>query len=254
MNKKTKRQCEVLNIIKSQGMVPVKNIAAILQVSEMTIRRDLEELKYQLSENRPGGGDTPPADEEEGYNLFQAIQKSNEQKERIGKLASSLLNNGDVIILDTGSTTDRMLPYIPSDKNLTVVCFNANVLFALRHKPGIRIYFAGGTYHQNTEMFESPEGIQFIRRLRANKVFLSAAGIHETLGITCANEYEIVTKNAIIESSSERILLADSSKFNQVCSFYFCDLDVITSVVTDSDIPGPWKKRINDRDIPLYLA
>lgn len=251
LGKKDQRQAELLDIIRKQGMIPIKKMASQMRVSEMTIYRDLNDLKYHTKESdfHDNHEDPPPP-----YNLLQAIQKANEQKERIGKFAAGLLSENDVIILDTGSTTNCMLNHFPENKNISVVCFNANVLLELRHKPGIQIFFAGGVFHPNTEMCESPEGISFLRRLRANKVFLSAAGIHENLGVTCANEYEIATKKVILESASEHILLADSTKFGQVRSSYFCDLDAIHSIVTDSNLSGQWQETLSVLNIPFYMV
>ena len=215
-SRKGKRQQDLINIIETQGMLPVRSIAAMLNVSEMTVRRDLEKLRND------GGA----AGEQSGqYNLLEAIEHSNHQKEEIGKYAASLIEPNDVIIIDTGSTTARILPYLPENMNLTILSYNANVLIELRHKPGIQLLFCGGNYHLNTEMFESEEGIAFIRRIRANKAFLSAAGIHRELGITCANTYEVATKQAAISSSSQKILVSDSSKFGRLRSAYFCDLE-----------------------------
>ena len=242
MSKKVQRQNELVRIIEAQGMLPVKTIASMLNVSEMTVRRDIEAL----------GEESGSVLNE--YNLLQALENSNEQKDRIGKKAASLIEPNDVIIIDTGSTTARILPYVPADKNLTVVCYNANVLMELRYKPGIRLLFCGGVYHPNTEMFESPEGIQFIERTRANKVFLSAAGVHAELGVTCANSHEVPTKNAVIKSSSERILVADSDKFGQVKSSYFCELDDVGTVVTDKNLSQEWEEFLKQKGIQVHLV
>ena len=157
-----------------------------------------------------------------------------------------------MIIIDTGSTTARILPYLPENMNLTILSYNANVLIELRHKPGIQLLFCGGNYHLNTEMFESEEGIAFIRRIRANKAFLSAAGIHRELGITCANTYEVATKQAVISSSSQKILVSDSSKFGRLRSAYFCDLDEIDTIITDHSLPKDWRDELSQRKIELH--
>ena len=186
------------------------------------------------------------------YNLLEAIEHSNHQKEEIGKYAASLIEPNDVIIIDTGSTTARILPYLPENMNLTILSYNANVLIELRHKPGIQLLFCGGNYHLNTEMFESEEGIAFIRRIRANKAFLSAAGIHRELGITCANTYEVATKQAAISSSSQKILVSDSSKFGRLRSAYFCDLDEIDTIITDHSLQKYWRDELRQRNIELH--
>ncbi len=245
-NRKNKRQQDLLTIIEAQGMLSVRAIAAMLNVSEMTVRRDLEKLRGDRGE---------PTGEQTGqYSLLEAIEHSNQQKEEIGKYAASLVEPNDVIIIDTGSTTVRILPYLPENMNLTVLCYNANILMELRHKPGIQLLFCGGNYHLNTEMFESEEGIEFIRRIRANKAFLSAAGIHSKLGVTCANTYEVATKRAVIASSSQRILVADSSKFGRLRPAYFCDLDDIDMIVTDHSLREDWRDELKRRKISLYAV
>lgn len=253
MKKKELRQEQILKIIETYGNISAKQIAAMLHVSQMTIYRDLSELKYEI----PFSSETISTPSEENsihppYDLLQAIHESNDQKESIGQFAATLIKDNDIIILDTGSTVDRMLPYIPENKNISVICFTANVLSQIRYKKGIKIFFAGGIYHANTELCESPEGISFLNRLRANKVFLSAAGIHESLGLTCANEYEIATKKAILESSSEHILLADSEKFGKVRSSYFCNLDAIDSIITDKQISDEWRQYLQEQGIQLH--
>jgi len=225
-------------------------MATILGVSEMTVRRDLDELIGPSG----SGGSVRPFSVDESYNLLKAAQKAHSQKERIGKFAASMVALNDVITIDTGSTTVKMIPFIPEEFYLTVVCYTANALMGLLNRQGIRLFMCGGIYHENTELFECPESIQFIKRTRINKAFLSAAGVHENLGITCANSFEVPLKDAILKSSSEKILLADSSKFGQTRLSYFCELDEIDAVVTDTDLPEEWRKRIVSKGIALHLV
>ena len=103
-------------------------------------------------------------------------------------------------------------------------------------------------------MFESPEGIDLIRKTRATKAFVSAAGVHETLGVTCSNNYEVLTKNAILSSSVEKILLVDSEKFGIVKSAYFADLNTFTTIITDSGVSDEWKARIKEMKIQLIIV
>lgn len=253
MTKKEKRLAQLLDILKGQGLLPVKALATLLQVSEMTIRRDLETLEYmQLSaiQGYPSHAEVQPG----GYSLLQAIRTANEQKCQIGEFAATLIEQGDMIIIDTGSTTAKLLPHIPDDKNLSVLCYNANVMLELRHKPGINLLMSGGHYHPSTALFASPEGVQFIQRNRANKVFLSAAGVHPSLGITCANAYEVPIKQAAIQSSLERILVVDSSKFGQLRSAWFCELSEVSTIVTDRDLSEEWRERIVEMGIVLHTV
>jgi DeoR family deoxyribose operon repressor len=85
-------------------------------------------------------------------------------------------------------------------------------------------------------------------------VFLSAAGVHEELGVTCENMYEVVTKQAVIQYSREKILLIDSSKFGQVKSSFFCEIPDIDSVITDQMITEYWRNLLRRNKINLSIA
>jgi len=245
MSNKSARQDKLIQIIKNQGMTAVRELASMLDVSEMTVRRDLEEIGT-LSVS----GDKYISHDGE-QDILSALEKYNEQKNEIGKLAASLVRQNDVIIIDTGSTVFRMVQYLPANYNLTILCYNANVLFELRHRQDITVLFSGGLYQPKSDMFESIEGIQYIKRIRANKVFLSAAGINDKLGITCENMYEVSVKQAVIQYSREKILLVDSSKFGHVKSSFFCELTDIDKVITDKMLSKEWRNLLKGKGIEL---
>jgi len=105
-----------------------------------------------------------------------------------------------------------------------------------RRLEGITLVLAGGTLRENSLVFDSPEGAALVRRHRAHKAFLSAAGVSDRLGVTCSNAYEVETKKAAIASSLTRILLADSSKFGRITPAWFADLKDFDRIVTDVDL------------------
>lgn len=103
-------------------------------------------------------------------------------------------------------------------------------------------------------MFESQEGIGLIKRTRADKGFISAAGFHETLGITCANPYEIETKKAVLNSSKTKILLVDSTKFDKTKIAYFADMKDFDMIITDSEISEHYMDIIRNQGIELVIV
>lgn len=251
MNNTVYRHQQLLSIIELKGMLPVKTLSQMLGVSEMTIRRDLKALReWKLS----SVADSDSRTSSSGYDLLKELGKRNDQKNKIGQLAASMLEPNDVFVIDTGSTTACILPHISYEEPLTSLSFNSNVLDELRKHKNIDILFCGGYYHRQTEMFECSESLAFIEKTRFNKVFLSAAGIHKNLGVTCMNGYEVATKQAIIRASQERILLVDSSKFDKVCSSFFCNLSDITTIITDNDCPQKWQKQIRAQGINLHVV
>ncbi|MFQ9901151.1 MAG: DeoR/GlpR family DNA-binding transcription regulator [Ruthenibacterium sp.] len=132
------------------------------------------------------------------------------------------------------------------------VCYTRNILMQVGSLPHAALAMAGGFYHPGTQMFTSDEGVAFIHNIRANKVFISAAGVHEELGISCANSYEVATKRAILKSARQHILVADSSKFGVVRSAYFCNLTDIDTVVTDIGLSPEWANLLRQLGIVLY--
>lgn len=259
MSKKLQRANKIIDILKEKNGATVKELALILGVSEMTIRRDLEILKCNnIINNVYGAAIYNPSNNieklESFYNIENETVKHENEKIKIGRAAASLIKEDDIVIIDTGTTTEKLAEFLDNDINISVLIYNTNILMALSKKKNIKLIFSGGYFHPNTMMFESPEGISLIEKTRATKVFVSAAGVHENLGVTCSNSYEVLTKQAIIKSSLEKILLVDSNKFGIVKSSYFAELKDFDTIITDNKISEAWRKKINDLGIRLIIA
>lgn len=259
MGKRDLRMNRLIEILKSQNYVPIKEIAQRLQVSEMTIRRDLVALQQSLPIKNVNGVLVLNSDRENSplhkeYNLISEAQVQNEVKALIGRFAATMIHPGDCVILDIGSTTEQLARFLPQDLECEVLCLTRNILNQLCQFPNVSIALPGGYYIPQTELFIGSSGINFIKSIRANKAFISAAGIHEDLGISCANSYEVDAKRAIMHSAQQHILVADSSKFGVVRSSYFCDLSDIHAVITDSGLSPQWRSLLQERGIPVYLV
>lgn len=258
MKKKFERINQLLDIIKSKSSSSVKELAALLDVSEMTIRRDIGILKSKGYVSTLYGAVIYTGNDNlnlnDNYHLYDAKVAHSEEKARIGAFAATLVENDDILIIDTGSTTEPLAKSLDPALEITALCYNHNILNILLEKPNINLIFSGGYYHSNTQMFESKEGLALINRTRATKVFISAAGVHESLGVTCANNYEIATKHAIFNSSVKRILLVDSSKFSVIKSAWFAELKDFDMIITDSGISKEWVDYIKELSIPLHIV
>lgn len=259
MNKRYDRLNEIVSILKEKNGATVKELAGYFKVSEMTIRRDLGVLEDKNIVNNVYGAaifnpDGPLTGGDKDYSLDFAHITMEQEKIRIGKRAAAMITDEDVVIIDTGSTTEKLAFSVSGDCKASFYCYNLNIMNYLAGKKNIRLACAGGYYHPNTQMLESQEGIAFLRAMRATKAFVSAAGIHESLGVTCATNYEAPTKQAVIESSVEKILLADSSKFDQVKSAYFADIGTFQTVVTDKGLSERWREILRAAGIELVLV
>ena len=153
-----------------------------------------------------------------------------------------------------GSTTEYLAKYLPETITYTVLCFSLNVVSETVRRRNCKTMFAGGVYHENTLMFESPESLEMIRNFRATKAFVSASGANHQFGVTCMNSYERETKKAIIQSSMTKILLVDSSKFGVIRSDYFAELSDFDEIVTDAGISTEYAEIIRNLGIVLHIA
>ncbi len=254
---KDSRLKNIVNQLKRNTHVEIKELKEKLNVSEMTIRRDLNQLADDnVVKLIPGGAiirmTVDP--EEEKYQISQEGTIHTREKVAIGRKACALVEPEDTIILDIGSTTEFVAKFLREDVPLTVLCCTINNLVELYRKKNCNIIFPGGYLHANELMFESAEGIGLIRRTRADKAFVSAAGVHAELGITTVCPYELETKQAILHSARTRILLTDSSKFGNTRSVYFADLKDFNVVITDSGIPDEYRALCESWKITLYVV
>jgi len=259
MTGKNNRINYILNRLSVDGFANIKDLSKRLEVSEMTVRRDLRELSKENIVTLISGGavlkrNSPVDTNEEKYLIQTAESLMLEEKIKISRKAASLVDPNDVIIIDTGSTTENLPKFIPENIPLTVICYTLNILFNVYENKNWKLVFPGGYFHNNTLMFESPEGIEVIKRIRANKAFISAAGVSEKLGVTCATDYEKETKKAVIESSDTKILLVDSSKFGKIKISHFAELTDFDIVITDSGISKECEEIIKNIGIKLYIV
>lgn len=259
ISKKSVRANKIVEVLKEKKGASVKELAQMLNVSEMTIRRDLAILnENNIVHNIFGAtiynpaNDADKVEDEYDINNQKIIQET--EKMRIGRAAAQMIKDDDIIIIDSGTTTEMLARNIPSNIKITALFYNMNILLALKDKPNVDMIFTGGYFKPNTQMFESHEGVELIKKTRGTKVFVSAAGIHKELGITCANGYELPTKRAIMGSCLQKILLADSSKFNMIKSVHFTDLDKFHTIITDTGITEEWKDYIKSLGIELICV
>ncbi|MDO4548915.1 MAG: DeoR/GlpR family DNA-binding transcription regulator [Clostridia bacterium] len=257
MGKKEDRLNQIISFVQINKVVSYKDLSDSLGVSTMTIRRDLEQLASQNMLKLIRGGAIYYQTQDNAvpsYILQNQGELFIEEKTLIGIKACSLLELNDTFMIDSGSTAFCLAQAVPKDTNFTIICWSLNVIQELTAKPSCKLIVGGGVYHPEVQMFEGPEGVNLLRNSRASKLFLSAGGFHETLGITTPLSYETEMKRAAIESSLTKILIMDSSKFGRVCQSFLTDISSVDVIVTDSKISRYYQDFIRDKGIKLILA
>jgi DeoR family deoxyribose operon repressor len=257
--KKTERLKTIMQTLRINNVSSVEELSRQLKVSHMTVRRDLISLEEEeevrvlygsviLHPRRTEQASRTP------YSLIAAGTEFPEEKRKIGQLAASLIKSQDSLIVDVGSTTEYLAKYLPEDIEYTVLCYSLNIIAESARRKNCKSIFSGGLYHENTMMFESPEGLETIRNFRATKAFLAAAGVDPRCGVTCMNAYERETKKVVMQSTQKAILLVDSSKFGVVRSDYFADLSAFDEIITDAGIPDEYIAFMEAMGITVRIA
>lgn len=256
MSKKDDRIRKLVDTLQQRQGMTIRELSVLFDVSEMTIRRDLELLKQDnLILDIPGAAiyNTNCVNSDH-YSIKAASDTRAAEKERIGQKAASLIEENDCVIIDNGTTTEWMAACISPAVSATILTSNLNIVNELATKPDIKIICGGGYYHADTGLFESQESISLIQKSRATKVFCSAAGIHDAMGVTCMNSYEVATKRAIMASGAKKILLADSSKFGVVKSCYVTNLSSFDLIISDNELSEEWRNIITENQVALITV
>ncbi len=225
------RQSAIIEYLTDKGFASVATLAQEFRVSEMTIRRDLTELEMQRVLQRTYGGATvyDPAFFE--VSLQTKTTQFVEEKRRIGKAAADLVEDGDIVILDAGSTTMLVAKYLKT-KRITVITNALNIAADLSDCPNIELYIVGGHLRQGVLAIVGPETSAFFENIRADKLFLGVDGVDITGGVMVPELNEAHTKRAMTKSAKEIIVVADHSKIGRSTLCTIIPLSKVTTLIT----------------------
>jgi len=272
--KRRDRFSRIIQYLQVNHGATLKELAGQLAVSEMTVRRDLEDLAEQNAVRLvhtgailpsgaparapPGAPGGAPGGAQKGVPSLWSTADGDTaraaEKMRIGRKAASLVDPGDTLIVDSGAAAEWLVRALPPGMPLTIICSSLNILIEARRRERCAIVLAGGAMREDTLAFESAEGVGLVRRHRANKAFFAASGVSERLGVTCTGSGEAEMKKAAIASSQTRVLIADSDAFGRVAPAWFAELKDFDVIVTDSGISIGFVEISRSLGIALHVA
>lgn len=252
-----KRIRNIVNLLNQKAELSVKEIAEILQVSGMTVRRDLNELEKQRIIRRTHGGAVlldPSSGVGDPYILGEQTAKNVRQKSMIGIEAASLVRPNETIFLDSGSTTPFIAKHLDAELSITVLCYTFTNALVFYPRRNANLILLGGFFHRDSNIFHSVENRTLVSNTRADKAFISTGGFDSELGLTTYFYYEADIKREMIRSARQIILVTDSSKFGKISVTHFAGLDEIDTIITDGAISAEYRKILADRGIELLIA
>lgn len=234
------RRSQIVDILgRSQdGIVSIESLSRRFGVSEMTIRRDLDWLASRAMVTRVRGGAVAHSSRDEKP-FGDRLGDFGPQKKMIADTAARLVEKGDRIILDAGTTTQQLASALVAlNLRLTVVTNNVAAMPQLARAPHIETILLGGRLKHQELCTVGPLVTQGLSALSADVVFLSAAGLALAQGVTDPDMAEVEVKHAMMAAAGEVIVVADSSKWHQVQLVRIARWSEVHRVITDDGMPA----------------
>lgn len=233
---KEQRHEGILNLVNENIIMKVSDLTDLLNVSDMTIRRDLMELEQKGLLTRIHGGARSNSDAED------LLERSHSEKQKINidnklEVAQKIvecIDDNDVIFLGPG-TTIELVPELLTQKNLKVITNSLPVFNHLSEKKDYEIILIGGVYRKMTGAFVGGIANNAIKSMKTAKAFIGVNGIYDNI-LTNYNEEEGLTQRLILDNAIEKYIISDSSKFNVLDFYEFYDLGNVTGLITDSHV------------------
>lgn len=243
------RRDKIVKKIQSEGSVRVDELSEEFDVSTVTIRNDLEFFEEKGLIDRTYGGallrnnvyNDPSIEEKKKINV--------NEKKLIGEYAASMINEGESIILDSGSTTREIALRLEENTNLTIMTNALNIGLELAGLSGLEVMLTGGVLREKSYSLVGPEAESTMQNYYFDTLFLGVDGLDLSNGLTTSNPLEAQLNRKMVERSNKVIAVTDSSKFGRHSFSYICDLDSIDTVITDDGIANDFENRLIKRDI-----
>lgn len=223
------RQSKIIELLQIKGEVKIFDLKGYFKVTDMTVRRDLEKLERNGVLKRTFGGAILTSKDVtlRERTIVRAIEK-----ERIGRCAARLIQPGDTIFIDGGSTTLQVARHLPNNAEITVVTNAINVAAELSEKK-IPTIVVGGILFEVTNSMVGPITMETISRMAFDKVVLGATGLSALHGFSNSNMHEAEIKRTAIRKAKESLVVMDHSKFGERVLVSFAGLRDINKIVTD---------------------
>lgn len=248
------RRKKILEWLQEEGSARVRDLSAAFEVSEATIRQDLEKLETEGHISREHGGAYLKTVPRQVATMSLQHVENMEKKLRIGETAAALVDDGETIILDAGSTTTAVANRLLARQNMTVITNALNIALILGGHPGFTVHMPGGQFKAPTLSLSGDASVEFFHNIMVGKLFLATAGVSLEAGLTYPSFADLQLKEAMIRASSHVYLVADSTKINRTSFTRLGTLDVINSFITDADIRDEDVREFERRGIEVIVA
>lgn len=244
------RRDEILQAIEQHGFVSLHELVTRLGASESTVRRDLEYLDGigQIRRTRGGAAYTG-----ESITPFEErFQRASREKQTIAKVVADLIQPGETILLDGGTTTLEVARELVG-KALQVVTNSLPIANLLAQQPNIELILIGGYVYPKTGVALGPLAESALREVHVPRVIMGTGGITEK-GLFNSNTLLVECERLMLEAAKEVWVVADSSKFGKSALAHLCELSKVTRMIVDAGLSDSWREIIRGVGIELTIA
>lgn len=250
------RRAKILEELEKHGQVSVKDLCEMFDISGVTIRNDLKHLEQQNMLIRARGG----AIKTKGYGVVNELsinEKQNEhraEKLRIANAARKLIEDGDTIVLDSGSTTTEIAKSLSRFEDLTIITNALNIASVLSEYERFNVFMPGGALNRKSLSLIGVIANENYNRFYCDKLFLGADGFDTMSGLSTQNTEEAHLNQIMLKIAKKVIVVTDSSKFNRRRFAHIAPLSAIDVVVTDSGISEENKARLENSGVQVIVV
>lgn len=240
------RRIRILEMLQEDGNARVRDLSKAFGVSEPTVRLDLDRLQEEGLVVREHGGAYLKSVPQQVRTLSLQHTENMDRKVRIARAAAQLIENGDSLILDSGSTVTEIAKNLDDKKDLRIITNSLNIALLLGGHLTFEVMVTGGVFKAPTLSLTSDKAAAFFNQIHVRKLFLATGGISFDVGLTYPSLSDLPVKRAMIEAADETYLVADATKIGRIAFAALGPLDRIQYLITD---PG-----ISDKDRKQFAA
>ncbi len=248
------RRQRILELVRANGAVSLRELAQAVQSSEVTVRRDLRALESEGLLNRHHGGATLPGDLNREASYVQKVTLSSAEKSAIADLAASLVEDGDAIVIGPGTTTQEFARRLSRHAELAVVTNSLLVAQALASSPRIEVMLTGGTLRGPILALVGSAAERSLAGLRVRRAFISGNGLTADRGLSTPNMQVACVDQALAAAAEEVVVLADHTKIGIDAMVQTVSAEQIDHLVTDDAAPRDVLDELGGKGVRLHVA
>lgn len=246
-----KRQDGILDLLMQEGQVKLAQLSKHFGVTEITIRRDLEKMEQQGVLVRTFGGAILSRSKD--VSIDKREKTMSEEKARIGKAAAELVQPGEIVFIDSGTTTPYVVKFLNHAMPITVVTHAINIAIELQNK-GIRVMVLGGMLWEGSSSLVGPDTEEALKKLAFDRALISATGFTIEHGFSNSNIFELQLKKLAAQQAKEASVLIDHSKFGFRSLASFASIDQVHAIVTDRQPDAAFVEHCKAERVNLIVA